>query len=42
MEYIVLGTVVDLGISVDVLLNPDMIGGTLTLDLRSIPKEVRQ
>ena len=42
LEYVILGTVVELGVSVDVVLNPDMIEGTLTLDLRSITKEVRQ
>ena len=42
LGYVILGTVVELGVSIDVLLNPDVIEGTLTLDLRSIPKEVRQ
>ena len=41
LEYVILGTVVEPGVSVDVLFNPDMIEGPLTLDLRSIPKEVR-
>ena len=41
LGYVILGTVAEFGVSVDVLLHPDMVGGTLTLDLRSIPKEVR-
>ena len=42
LEYVIIGAMVELGVSVDVLLNPDMIEGAVTLDLRSIPKEVRQ
>ena len=42
LGYVVLGTVVELGITVDVLLGTDMIEGAPTLGLRSIPKEVRQ
>ena len=42
LEYVILETVVKLGISVDVLLNPEMIEGTMTLNLRAIPREIRQ
>ena len=42
LEYVLLGTVVELGISVDTLLETNMIEGFLSLDLRAIPMEVRQ
>ena len=42
LEYVLLGTVAELGISVDTLLETNMIEGFLSLDLRAIPMEVRQ
>ena len=42
LEYVVLGSIVELGASIDVLLHSKMIEDALTLDLRSIPREVRQ
>ena len=38
----ILGTMVELGISVDTVLNPTMTEGMMTLDLRVLPREFRQ
>ena len=41
-EYVSLGIAVELGITVDPPLNPEIIEETMTLDLRAIPKTIRQ
>ena len=41
LEYVILGSVVELGGPIDILLQPKMIEGTPTLDLRLIPREIR-
>ena len=42
LEYVILGSVVELGITIDILLQPEMDEGKITLDLRSTPREIRQ
>ena len=42
LEYVILGSVVELGITIDILLQPELDEGKLTLDLTSIPREIRQ
>ena len=42
LEDVILGTVVELGITVDTLLDIHMVEGVLSLDLNAIPKEIRQ
>ena len=42
LEYVILGSVVELGVPIDILFQLEMDEGNLTLDLRSIPREIRQ